>query len=291
MKFGYVLPNFGGRITADQLLELATLCEGEGFDSVWATDHILVPQELREPYGELLEPLVTLSFVAAHTDRIRLGTSVIVLPQRNPMLVAKQAAALDVFSKGRLTLGVGAGWSETEFSFLGADFGRRGRVFDESLRLMRALWTQESVTFEGRFFRVKDAIFLPKPVRGSIPLWIGGASPSAVARALRLGDGWHPTGCDLATFAAGAERIRSSGRKLTISLRLGTDARKKRDAVVSPSGERRAVLSGSADEIRQELSLYEEAGLEYFCCSVLRPSAEEIASDLRKFAAEVVRSY
>lgn len=291
MRFGYILPNFGDKISPDELVGIATLCEEVGFDSVWATDHVIMPGELSEPYGRLLEPLVTLAFVAAKTEKVKLGTSVLVLPQRNPILVAKQAAALDVYSKGRLVLGVGAGWAEKEFEFLGADFRHRGRVLDESIGLMRALWTQGRVSFHGRFFRVSEAVFLPKPSQGSIPIWIGGTSLGALDRAARLGDGWHPTGSDLAAFAAGVDRLRESGRRPTVSLRLTTDVRKKREAVQSPSGERRAVLSGSAEEIRKGLEGYERAGLEYFCASILHPSAEEIKADIRRFAADVVSSY
>jgi alkanesulfonate monooxygenase SsuD/methylene tetrahydromethanopterin reductase-like flavin-dependent oxidoreductase (luciferase family) len=100
LKFGYILPNFGGKISSTELLELAQLCEEEGYDSVWATDHVIMPSELRDPYGQVLEPLTTLSVIAGRTRKLKLGTSVIVLPQRNPILVAKQAAILDVYSGG-----------------------------------------------------------------------------------------------------------------------------------------------------------------------------------------------
>jgi alkanesulfonate monooxygenase SsuD/methylene tetrahydromethanopterin reductase-like flavin-dependent oxidoreductase (luciferase family) len=139
LKFGFVLPNYGDKIASGELVKISRVCEEEGFDSVWATDHVIMPTELREPYGQLLEPFVTLSFVAAATDKVKVGTSSVVLPQRNPILVAKQAAALDVFSGGRLILGLGIGWTEKEFGHLGADFRRRASIMDESIRLMRSL--------------------------------------------------------------------------------------------------------------------------------------------------------
>jgi len=291
MKFGYILPNFGDKITAEELVEISRVCEEVGFDSVWATDHIIMPAELREPYGQLLEPLVTLSFVAAATEKLRVGTSIIVLPQRNPILLAKQAAALDVFSRGRLILGVGAGWAEREFQYLNADFRRRGSVFDESIRLIRKLWADEVVDFEGRYFSVRGAVFLPKPVQKQIPIWIGGTTESAVMRAVRLGDGWHPVGLDVEAFRRGAEAVRRHGRDLTLSIRMTVDVRKKREPYVAATGERRAVVSGSRKEIIAQIEAYREAGLQYFCASVLHPRAEDIIADLRKFSSEIIGSY
>ncbi len=278
-------------IAARELLEISSLCEEVGFDSVWATDHVIMPAKLKEPYGELLEPLTTLSFVASRTKRLKVGTSCIVLAQRNPILLAKQAAALDVFSKGRVILGFGAGWAEKEFGYLGADFHNRGKVMDESIRLMRALWKDDNVNFAGKFFRVKGAIFLPKPVKRSIPVWIGGNGPTAISRVVRLGDGWHPVGIDPKAFRKGAEWIRKSGKDVTLSMRMTTDVRKKREAYAGPGKERRVAVSGTATEIRKEVDRYEAAGLEYYCASINHPSAANIVADLRKFAADVMSSY
>ncbi len=261
-----------------------------GFDSVWATDHVIMPSELRAPYGQVLEPLTTLTYIASRNLKLRVGTSCVVLAQRNPVLLAKQAAALDVFSGGRVILGFGAGWAEKEFGFLNADFGRRGKVMDESIRLMRALWRDEVVNFEGEFFRLKDAVFLPKPVNGDIPVWIGGNGPLAVRRALRVGDGWHPVGVDLEDFKKGADSTRQSGKRITLTLRMTTDVRKKREAYVT-NKEKRVAVSGTSAEIRKEIEGYADAGLEYYCASINHPSAADIIADLRKFASEVMASY
>ena len=131
---------------------------------------MIVPAELREPYGQILEPLTTIAFIASRCDKLKVGASCVVLPQRNPVLVAKQAAALDALSGERVILGFGAGWGEKEFGFLNADFAKRGRLMDESIRLMKALWKEDVVNFEGDFFHVKNALFLPKPVRKDIPI-------------------------------------------------------------------------------------------------------------------------
>lgn len=291
MKFGYILPNFGDKIAAAELTEIAQACEECGFDSVWATDHVIMPVELREPYGQLLEPLTTLAFIAAKTSSIRLGTSILVITQRNPILAAKQAATLDVFSGGRVILGLGAGWAEQEFGFLNMDFPGRGKAFDEGIGLLRALWSREVVDFEGEYYKVKGAVFLPKPVRMDIPIWIGGNSPRAIKRAAALGDGWHPVGPVLADFERGAETIRAAGRKVTLSARMTVDIRKKRDVATLPGGERRSILSGTAEEITRGIEGYEKAGLEHFCASMMHQSAVEIVDDIRKFGREVIASY
>jgi len=272
-------------------VELSRTCEEVGFDSVWATDHIIMPTELKEPYGQLLEPLVTLTSVASATEKLRVGTSCIVLPQRNPILLAKQAAALDVFSGGRVILGLGAGWVEPEFRFLNADFSKRGRVMDEGIRLMKSLWKDEVVDFDGEFFHVKDALFFPKPINRDVPVWIGGNGPSAVRRAVRLGDGWHPVGPEIETFRRGAEEIRGSKKGATLSMRMTTDVRKKRAPYAGSNNERRIAVSGSPAEIRKEIDAYADAGLEYYCASINHPSAADIAADLKLFSAEVMRSY
>ena len=291
MKFGYVLPNYGDKISPQDLLDISAVCEEEGFDSVWATDHVIMPTELREPYGQLVEPLTTLAFIASRCEKLRVGTSVLVLPQRNPILLAKQAAALDVLSRGRLILGFGAGWAEKEFGFLGADFRRRGKVMDESIRLMRELWKDDVINFQGRYFHVRDALFLPKPVKGDIPIWIGGNGTPSLRRVVELGDGWHPVGPDLADFTAGAAKIQEAGRHIVLSVRMTTDVRMKREVYVGAIDEKRAALSGSADDIRKQVDAYAKAGLEYYCASMNHPAASEIVADVRKFSAEVVRSY
>lgn len=250
-----------------------------------------MPTELKEPYGQLLEPLITLAYIASGTDRLKVGTSCIVLAQRNPILVAKQAAALDVFSGGRVILGFGAGWAKREFGFLNADFARRGRLMDEGIKLMKALWRDGVVNFNGEFFRVKDALFLPKPVKKDIPVWIGGNGSAAIRRAIRLGDGWHPVGIGSEGFAEGAEEIRRSREGVTLSLRMTTDVRKKRGAYLGPNNERRLTVSGNPSEIRKEIDAYAQAGLEYYCASINHPDAVETIVDLKKFSSEVMRSY
>jgi probable F420-dependent oxidoreductase len=291
MKFGLILPNYGGSIGARDLVDFSVAAEELGYDGVFATDHVIMPSDMPKPYGELYEPLVTLSFVGAKTEKIRLGTSILVVPQRNPVLIAKQVAALDQFSKGRVTLGVGAGWVEKEFKYLQAPFHNRGRVLDEAIRLMRDLWTKEVIDFAGKFFILRGAMFMPKPIQDPVPIWVGGASRRALTRAGKLGDGWHPVGIDVDALAAGVKTIESFGRHVTISLRITADMRRKREDVVGPGGERRVILSGTRDEMIKLLESYQEAGLEYPAVYFFHPDPAEILADVREFASGVMRSF
>jgi len=162
---------------------------------------------------------------------------------------------------------------------------------DESLRLMKTLWKEDVVNFEGDFFHVEDALFLPKPTGGDIPVWIGGNGQTARRRAATLGDGWHPVGVDASEYAKGAEEIRGSGRDVTLSLRMTTDVRKKRGGHSGPNKEKRVAVSGSAAEVRKEIEGYAQAGLEYYCASINHPAASDIIKDLKEFSSEVIRSY
>jgi len=187
-------PYHGGH---DAVFDLARAIEEIGYDEIDLFEHVTVGHGTptrpvtRQAVSELLEPLVTLAAIAAVTRRIRLGTEVLVLPQRQPALVAKQVATLDLLSGGRVRLGVGVGWQEAEYESLGVPFVERGRRMDESLQLLRLYWTQASVTFRGRYYQAEAMGMDPKPLQpGGPPIWIGGDSEAALRRVGRLGDGW-----------------------------------------------------------------------------------------------------
>lgn len=194
MKFGIQLPHFGPHASGEGAIALARRAEALGFDSVWVGDHIVYPPPLAERFGaEFYEAVTTLAYVGAATSRIRLGTAVLVIPYRNPLVLAKQLATLDVLSGGRLTVGIGAGWSADEFAALGAPFAERGAATDEYLRVMQALWTEERPRFAGKFFAFPEMLFAPRPrQRPAPPIWVGGNSPRARRRAAELGDAWLP---------------------------------------------------------------------------------------------------
>ena len=186
-----ILPNFGLGSTPDGIRRTAELAEELGFDSVWTTEHLIVGDEAVNPFGRVYDPLVTLGWIAGWTERIALGTSIVILPLHNPMHLAKQAATLQELSRGRFALGVGMGWHRDEFEFMGVEFERRGRRADEAIRLMRALWNGER-DFEGRFWSFHEATSEPHP-SPQPEIWVGGSSDRAIRRALELGDVWHPS--------------------------------------------------------------------------------------------------
>ncbi len=265
MKFGIGLPNYGRGKTWDDIRRVALAAEELGYDSVWTTDHLIVPRQDIEPYGTIFESLITLAMVASITQRVRLGTSILVLPQRNPILAAKQIATIDTASGGRMIVGLGVGWNEGEYKNLSSNFHNRGRRLDEDIALLRTLWANESVDFQGKYNKVTDAIFSPLPPRRNIPIWIGGNNEPSVRRAAKLGDGWHVTGAPPDVFANGAKLIRelAPGRKLTLSARLNINMDLKASSTYDYRGAPRRRLAGSDDAIRSTLREYAQAGLEY----------------------------
>jgi len=201
VHLGLILPNFGTGSSPDRIRRAAVSAEELGFDSVWTTEHIVVGPEGVDPYGRVYDALVTLGWIAGWTERIGLGTSIVILPLHNPFQLAKQAATLQELSKGRVTLGVGVGWHRDEFEFMGMPFAGRGRRADEAIRVMRALWAGER-SFDGRWWSFHDATAEPRPTPQP-EIWVGGSSERAIRRARTLGDVWHPS------RSSGAEHVRS----------------------------------------------------------------------------------
>ena len=200
MKVGVVFPQT--EIGADPLAvrDYAQTAESLGYDHILAFDHVIGANKASRPdWGgayshtdSFHEPFVLFGYLAGLTERVELVTGVIILPQRQTVLVAKQAAAIDVLSGGRLRLGIGVGWNTVEYEALGENFHDRGRRSEEQLELMRALWTQEAVTFEGRWHKVTDAGLNPLPVQRPIPVWFGGRAEQTIKRVAQTGDGWFP---------------------------------------------------------------------------------------------------
>jgi probable F420-dependent oxidoreductase len=192
MQLGIHLPHAGEQATPALIRRYAIRAEALGFDDVWVSEHIIVPRKEFPRSPLFYDPVVTLSWVAAVTQRVKLGTTVLVLPMRHPLPLAKELATLHNLSDGRLILGAGVGWLEPEFAALGVPFKERGRRMDEGIAMMRAVWTQDPVTFEAKYIPAKivDMTMLPQPV-SRIPLWIGGSSDAALKRTARIADGWH----------------------------------------------------------------------------------------------------
>jgi probable F420-dependent oxidoreductase len=191
VHFGVILPNYGRDATPDAIRRTAETAEELGFDSVWTTEHIIVGPEAYDPYGRVYDSLVTLGWIAGWTERVGLGTSIVLVPLHNPMHLAKEVATVQELSGGRFRLGVGMGWHKDEYDFMGVPFEGRGRRGDEAIRLMRALWNGER-DFEGEFWSFHDAMSEPHPSPAP-EIWVGGSSERAIRRALELGDVWHPS--------------------------------------------------------------------------------------------------
>ncbi|MFD6951475.1 LLM class F420-dependent oxidoreductase [Nocardiopsis sp. TSRI0078] len=212
-----VLPDESPEMPPRTLVELGTRAEELGVDAVWLPDHLLPPAPYGRTFGGVYEPLVTLAHLAARTERIRLGTSVLVVPLRDPLLLAKQVATLDALSEGRFVLGVGTGWSREEFSALGSDFTTRGARTDEALRLLRHLFGGGGA-FEGRFHSYGSGVFEPLPA-GRVPVMVGGTSDRALRRAAEWADAWQGVGLDTEGFVAARNRLRELTRR---PVRAGT---------------------------------------------------------------------
>jgi probable F420-dependent oxidoreductase len=209
MRYGFYLPTRGQTASPEALDTLVARAEEWGFSSVMIADHIVFPVTIKSKYpytvsgafpgqGDALEQLSLMAFVAGKSRTLRLISSVMILPYRNPVVTAKMLATIDVLSRGRVTVGVGVGWLREEFEALGApDFDRRGAVSDEYLRIFKALWTQEPASYHGEFYRFDSVRCLPHPVqKPHPPIWVGGHSKAALRRVARLGDGWHPVGAN-----------------------------------------------------------------------------------------------
>lgn len=291
MKFGVALPNYGPTNLPESMTQVAQAAEAAGYASVWTSDHILVPQRFGPVFGRTLEPLIALGYLAGVTRKVMLGTSVVILPQRDPILVAKQAAAIDLLSGGRVILGIGVGWMEAQYRYFRTDFKRRGRMADEWIRVMRSLWTEDPSVFDGEWIHYEDAYFQPKPVRSNgPPIHVGGASDPALRRAATLGDGWHASGLSLEALKAGVAKLRmwAGERPVTVGLRgyiaIG-------DAGAAYGDDPDVLIGGSPSAFADRLGKYAEAGVEYFVCGFAYKTLGELLAQLETFAAKVIPAF
>jgi len=274
MKVGFSLPQLGPQASAENLIKVATRAEQLGYDSLWVLERLLWPINPREPYppapdGSLpqeyqivLDPIETLTFVAAHTRRIGLGTSVIVLPYHSPIVLARRIATLDVLSGGRVHLGVGVGWSTDEFEAAGIPFERRGARSDEILEAMIKLWTTDPVGFNGTFYRIPESKVGPKPLQKPYPpIYVAGFGQYTFDRAVKYGQGWNPAG--VPSFEWLGQMIKQlretasrAGRgEMEVVLRSFTIA------FDQPNSRARAPLMGTLDELRDDIKRLRDVGV------------------------------
>ena len=248
MRVGIHLPQYGRTASAEAITRAARHAEELGFSDVWISDHLVFPAAQEYPSPWLYDPIVTLTWAAAVTSTIRLGTSVLVVPQHNPLQLANELATLDQLSGGgRLIVGVGVGWSKEEFEALGYGFADRGERTDEIIDVLRTVWRDDPASFDGRHYRFRDVRVLPQPAH-PIPIWVGGSGERAYRRAVERGDGFHAIGLTPETAAPVVERIRRDRPEpeFVVSLRTGWD----------PQGM-------EPDLIKAELAAFGDAGIQH----------------------------
>lgn len=288
LEFGANLFGVGALADPGALADVARLAEDLGYHSVFVADHVIMPRTLasKYPYShdggfpydpdrDWLDPLVALGYLAGRTTKIRIGTSITVLPMRHPIVTAKQVATADHLSGGRVIFGVGVGWMAEEFRLLGASFEDRGRRMDEYLALVKALWTERNPAFAGRYFQVSDCALTPKPVqKPHVPVWVGGDSPAALSRAARLGDGWHSAGTSLAELP---DKLRRLGEALDAA------GRDRKSFVVSTFPTDRFTI----DVVRQ-LAAH---GVDHVMAPVFSFDAAKVRQRLEQIARDVIEPY
>jgi len=286
MKFSISLANNQGIEDVQEILRLAVRAEELGFDSVWASDHVFNSGHVLQRIGDkpYYEPMTILSYVAATTKSVLLGISVLVLPNHNPINLAKTAATLDVMSGGRLVLGVGVGVVENEMEAMGSPYAERGAITDESIQVMKELWTQQDPSFQGRFHSFSGMKFSPKPAQNPhVPLIIGGSSRAAIRRAARLGNGWHPSALPLEEFSQKIqylwERTKTSGRT-SDEIPISVSAAMR--------GRERHALGTDPEEILQKARSYEELGVQRMVISSNTRDPDQMLPDMEMLAREVL---
>ena len=296
MKFGVTVPNNWGISDPQQVLAFGPLAEELGYDSVWVMDHLFNTGYIRERLADrpYYHPLGTLSYLAATTKRVLLGTSVLVLPYHNPVELAKYTASLDQMSGGRVTLGVGVGAMAEEFQALGVPLRQRASLTNESINLMRELWSSPSPSYHSRRWEFSDLYFSPKPVQQpSIPIWVGGSSPGALQRAATLGNGWHPSGVSPEEYSLAKREIedlaKAAGREpgqLTWSIRVEVEVHG------GPSSERsagRSRLPGNDPAgMAAAIEAYGNAGVEHVILALNSGDVDGITRVMETVANEVI---
>ena len=289
MKVGICLPHYGKAMEAGRMREFAERVETLGFDSIWVTDHVIVPKDLNIVYKDsMLDPLATLAYLAGVTRRVSLGTSVLILPYRNPIIVAKELASVDAVSGGRVIFGAAAGWMEGEFQALNADFEHRGDVTDECLKVIRELWSNPEPELNTEHFHLSGLVFSPRPVqRPHPPIWVGGRSRRAARRAVELGDGWHPNIMPLEEMKPAIDYMRRLSQRRNRSAPPVLSARAPVDMDGRP-GQTRALLYGGSQQIAETIKQYEALGLSHLAVNFSDMPMDQALEQLERFGTEVL---
>jgi probable F420-dependent oxidoreductase len=314
MDFGVATSTRGECSTRQGYLAVAESAERLGFGFIGVNDHVVVPRGIASKYpysgdhkwaaasiGECLDLIPTLAFLAARTERLQLLSSVLVVPQRQPVLTAKMLATIDILSQGRLIVGCGVGWLKEEFEAVGAPpFADRGRVTDEFIDAFKLLWTEEAPVVHGTHARFENLIFAPKPVRKPHPpLWIGGESPVALRRVVRAGDGWYPASNNPHHRFDTAARLKAGVADLYRTAETaGRDPSSIDVAFLvlwpvnwsahAPAGAERRLLTGSSEAMAADIAALEAAGVRHLCLTFQTATVAETIERMQRFAEEVM---
>ena len=286
MDYGLCLPNFPDGASPEGIDAGAATVERLGWSTVWTTDHVLVPHADAADYGRIYDALLTLAWVGARYPRVRLGTSVLVVPQRNAMVLAKEFATLDSLSGGRVIAGVGVGWNETEFANLGVAgrFHERGAYLDETVRLWRHLWSGSQEPFEGRFHTIDDFVFGPLPEQAPLPIVFGGRDERALRRAGTLGDGYHSSAIGPSAYAGRVEVVRAAS--VAAGRPMPSLAARVRVAFGGDAGAGYA-MRGSVEEIAAEVRAFAALGVTHLALAFATTDPRELTDRAERFAREV----
>ncbi len=313
MQIGCSAPTSGPLIAPDSLVRIATEAEMLGFDYVTVSDHVMMPKSVvsRYPYSESgefpsgagaarLEQLATAAFIAAATSKLRIVTSVMVVPHRPAVLTAKMLATIDYLSKGRLTLGIGAGWCKEEFEVIGAaPFDDRGHVTDEWMMVCKELWSSDDPRFDGKYVKFSDVVFTPKPSQKSIPIWVGGESGPALRRTAKYADAWYPIGTNpqfpmdtLTRFKGGAAKLKELTEKagrdpasVSVAYRVSSNPEAQPKGTVN--GERKLFTGGGAD-YAGDIKALQDAGVTSFDFGLFGATLDATLGNMRRFKDDVM---
>jgi probable F420-dependent oxidoreductase len=274
MRIGFVLPQVGAAASPQTIVHVAQRAEALGYDSVWVTERLLYPLKpqtpypstpdgsLPEPYQIVFDPLATLTFVAAQTKRIAVGTSVLDMPFYNPVMLARSLTALDVFSGGRLRVGLGQGWSKDEYDAAGVVPRGLGKRADEFIQVLKTIWTTDPVEFHGRYFQIPRSIIQPKPVqKPHPPLYLAAFSPASLRRAATLANGWNPAGVPVdgmrEMMAGLMDMAKAAGRD---PASVEVVVRANLSIAQQPLGKDRGIFAGTLEEIKADIAAVRTLG-------------------------------
>ncbi|MGE0700204.1 MAG: LLM class F420-dependent oxidoreductase [Hyphomicrobiaceae bacterium] len=314
MEFGISTLTRGLYTSRGTYMAIAQAAERAGFSFLSVNDHMIVPAKLGSAYpytqggvwsaaehGHCFDQLATLAFIAGCTTRLKLLTSVMVVPHRPVIQTAKTLSTIDVLSNGRLVLGVGAGWMEEEFRLLGAPFKERGAVTDEYIEAFKELWTAERPSYEGKHVSFKDLIFSPKPVQaGGPPIWVGGESPAALRRTAKLGDAWYPGNNNQqmpmdtpARLEAGMAKMHRAAEKAgrdPATIAMGIIVQNPFDWTRQETQDKsaRRMFTGSSDEMRADRAALDAVGVKHVALRLGGESVTESIDRIHRFGEEVI---